>query len=165
MNDLAYVIKQSRIINYADDTTIHYSSNQGSDVETILNLDLNKATSWFSQNGMKANPHKYQAMVLGKIENDLQFKASEESIKTTDQTKLLGVLLDNKLKFNAHISNVCRKVSAQVNALNSLKNILSVKTKESLYRKELLKKINLSSLESRRIQDMLTTINITVYLI
>ena len=134
MNDLAYVIKQSRIINYADDTTIHYSSNQGSDVETILNLDLNKATSWFSQNGMKANPHKYQAMVLGKIENDLQFKASEESIKTTDQTKLLGVLLDNKLKFDAHISNVCRKVSAQINALNRLKNILSVKTKESLYR-------------------------------
>ena len=113
------------------------------------------------------------------------------------------MLLDNNLKFDAHISNVCQKVSAQINTLNRLKNILSVKTKESLYRsfvlpffyycsqvwhncgkrntnklekvneralryvykdkqssyQELLKKINLSSLESRRIQDMLTTIN------
>ena len=33
-----------------------------------------------------------------------------------------------------HISSICRKVSAQISALNRLKNILPLKTKESLYR-------------------------------
>ena len=79
---------------------------------------------------MKPNPDKYQVKVLGKRENNLHFEAADE----TDQTKLLEVLLDNMLKFDAHISNMCRKVSAQINALNRLKNILSVKTKKSLYR-------------------------------
>ena len=47
---------------------------------------------------------------------------------------LLGVTQDNRLKFDAHIANICRKVGRQVNALNTLKNILPYKTKETLYR-------------------------------
>ena len=121
-------------------------------------------------------------------------------------TKLssFGITIDNKLKFDAHIVCVCRKVSGQVNALNRLKNILPVKIKEELYRafilpnfyycshvwhhcgtrnsnkleraneralryvfkdkiapyKELLQRIGIgSTLENRRIQDMLITIN------
>ena len=36
---------------------------------TNLNIDLENATSWFIQNGMKPRPDKYPAMVLGKIED------------------------------------------------------------------------------------------------
>ena len=49
------------------------------------------------------------------------------------KTCLLGVVLDNELKFSDHISSICRKVSAQISALNRLKNILPLKTKELLY--------------------------------
>ena len=128
---------------------------------------------------------------------------SNQLTLTTNKTNLLGVVLDDKLKFDAHISGLCRKVSAQINALNRLKNILPVKTKESLYRSfilpyiyyynqvwhhcgkrnttkiekvneralrcvykdkqssyhELLQKVKLPSMESRRIQDMIITIN------
>ena len=43
------------------------------------------------------------------------------------QTCLLGVVLDNELTFDDHISSICRKVSAQISALNRLKNILPLK--------------------------------------
>ena len=83
---------------------------------------------------MKPNPDKYQAMALGKSENKLNFKLADIDIKTAEKTCLLGVVLDKKLRFDDHISSICRKVSAQISALNRLKNILPLKTKESLYR-------------------------------
>ena len=91
-----YAIKHCRIINYADDTNIPCSSKDVCAVQNNLNIDLEKAIPWFIQNGMKPNPDKYQAMVLGKTEDKLNFKLANVDIKTTDKTCLLGVVLDNK---------------------------------------------------------------------
>ena len=60
MNDLAHAIKHCRIVNRAHD------------VQNNLNIDLENATLWFIQNGMKPNPDKYQAMVLGKTERQIE---------------------------------------------------------------------------------------------
>ena len=51
-------------------------------------------------------------MVLGKTEDKFNFKLADIDIKTTEKTCLLGVFLDYELKFDDHISGVCRKVSA-----------------------------------------------------
>ena len=134
MNHLAYTIGQCRFVNYADDTNIHSFNKDVRAVQKNLNIDLENAASWFIQNGMKPNPDKYQAMALGKSENKLNFKLADINIKTAEKTCLLGVVLDNKLRFHDHISSICRKVSAQISALNRLKNILPLKTKGSLYR-------------------------------
>ena len=45
-------------------------------------------------------------------------------IPTQDKMELLGVTLDNKLKFEGQIRKICRKVSQQVAVLNRLKKIL-----------------------------------------
>ncbi|KAL9950755.1 hypothetical protein ACROYT_G043312, partial [Oculina patagonica] len=89
---------------------------------------------WFQQNGMKANPEKYQALVLGNSDYDMNIKCVDKRIPISKEIKLLGVTLDNRLKFDAHIADICRKVGGHVNALNRLKNILPCKTKEALYR-------------------------------
>ena len=68
---------------------------------------------------------KYQAMVLGRTEDQLLLESGNIDIRTIEKTNLLGVLLDSKLKFDDHVSSICRKVSAQINAL---KNILPPKT-------------------------------------
>ena len=121
MNDLEYAIKQRRIVNYADDTNIHCSGKDVRAVQNNLSIDLENATSWFIQNGMKPNPDKYQAMVLGKTEDKLNFKLADIDIKTTEKTVWGSI---TKLKFDDHISSICGKVSAQISALKRLKNIL-----------------------------------------
>ena len=108
---MAYAIKQCRIINYAVDTNIHCSNKDVRAVQNNLNIDLENVTSWFIQNGLKPNPDKYQAMVLGKTEDKFNFKLADIDIKTTEKTCLLGVFLDYELKFADHISSICRKVS------------------------------------------------------
>ena len=75
MNDLVHAIKHCSIVNYADD------------VQNNLNIDLENATLWFIQNSMKHNPDKYQAMVLGKTEDRLNFKLAEIDIKSGCQRK------------------------------------------------------------------------------
>ena len=99
-----------------------------------MNKDLDNTTKWFRENGMLANPEKYQALRLGKTDYDMNIKCCENTIPLSNEIKLFGATIDSKLKFDAHIVSVCRKVSGQVNALNRLKNILPVKTKEALYR-------------------------------
>ena len=83
---------------------------------------------------MMPNPKKYQAIVLGSKGCDINFQCANETIPTSNEINLLGVTLDSKLKFDAHIASVCRKVRGQVNALNRLKKILPCKVKELLYR-------------------------------
>ena len=52
-------------------------------IQNNLNIDLENATSWFIQNGLKPNPaDKYQAMVLGKTEDKFNFKLADIDIKT-----------------------------------------------------------------------------------
>ena len=65
MNDLAYAINESRLLSFAEDTNLYASNECPCIVENMINQDLFNASSWFKQNGMIANPTKYNAMVLG----------------------------------------------------------------------------------------------------
>ena len=55
MNDLSYVIKESTLSTYADDTQIFYADNDLPRVEETINHDLASADKWFAQNGTKRN--------------------------------------------------------------------------------------------------------------
>ena len=117
-----------------DDTNIHFSHCNPYIVEQTVNRDLDDAAIWFRENGMRANPERYQAIVLGNTgSQDVTIKCGTTEIPTTDEIELLGVTLDRNLKFYEHISTICRKVSSQINALRRLKNILPLKTKETTY--------------------------------
>ena len=134
MNDLIFAIRDCRLISYADDIKLHLSHQDPQAVEDGINLDLTNTIQWFQQNGMIANPDKYQALVLGNTAHDFDIKCEEKPIPVSSEIQLLGVTLDNKLKFDSHIASICRKVGRQVNALNRLKNVLPCRTKEALYR-------------------------------
>ena len=134
MNDLAFAIRDCRLISYADDTKLHLSHQDPQAVEDGINLDLTNTIQWFQQNGMIANPDKYQALVLGNTAYDFNLKCEENPLPVSNEIQLLCVTLDDKLKFDSHIASICRKVGGQVNALNRLKNALPCITKEALYR-------------------------------
>ena len=45
-------------------------------------------------------------------------------IPLQDDVDLLGVMVDSKLRFDAHVAKICRKVSQQVAVLKRMKKIL-----------------------------------------
>ena len=62
---------------------------------------------------MKLNPKKYQSIVLGSKGCDINFQCADETIPTSNENNLLGVMLDSKLKFDAHVASVCRRVGGR----------------------------------------------------
>ena len=51
------------------------------------------------------------------------------NIETSEQQKLLGVLIDNKLTFDKHINNSCAKPSQKLNALCRVSSFMSTNNK------------------------------------
>ena len=85
---------------------------------------------------MIVNPKNFQAMLVSKRKNnipeDLTISINDVNIKPNDSAKLLGIILDNKLNFEKHISSICKSASCQLNALFRLKNFLEFKERKIL---------------------------------
>ena len=97
-------------MRYADETKLHLSHQHPQAVEDRINLDVTNTIQWFQQNGIIANPDKYQALVLGNTVHDFDIKCEEKPIPVSSVIQLLGVTLDNKIRFDSHIASICRKV-------------------------------------------------------
>ena len=64
----------------------------------------------------KANSDK-SYLLLSDMDNSLSVNINEYEIFNNEHVKLLGITLDNKLKFNKHVSNLCKKASPKLHAL------------------------------------------------
>ena len=66
-------------------------------------------------NSMKANPDKCHLLLSTK--ENCHAVIGNHNIENSKQQKLLGILLDKKLNFEKHISNLCTKASQKLSAL------------------------------------------------
>ena len=73
---------------------------------------------------MKMNASKYQAILMRKSQVKPQFYCENTAIPITGELEMLGVAVDDKMKFERHIGNVCRNVSQQIAVLKRMKKIL-----------------------------------------
>ena len=76
-----------------------------------MESDLSRLHEWFTNNGMVANPKKFQLMFLGlKGQRRLRLNINDNKLSATDHVKLLGIEVANELKFNKHVKMLCSKV-------------------------------------------------------
>ena len=64
---------------------------------------------------MKVNPGKYHILLNTKNPFDVHLEGA--CITSSSCEKLLGITIDSDLKFDKHISDLCDKVSKEINAL------------------------------------------------
>ena len=50
-----------------------------------------------------------------------------------NQVKLLGITIDNELKFDDHITKICRQANSELSAVSRLARYLSMEQKKLLY--------------------------------
>ena len=69
-----------------------------------------------------------------KRSRDPVFKCEGTSILLVEEVELLGVTVDNKLKFESQIREICHKACQQIAVLKRRKKLLPLKLREKLYR-------------------------------
>jgi len=124
------------IYNYADDNTLVVSGTDLGQTKDLLGNACNQAISWFKNNHMKANPDKFQSMIFSRKclnQSEKSFKLGDHDIDCAKTMKLLGVYFDEKLCFDYHVREICKKAGRLVSALYRLKDKVSQKNKLKLY--------------------------------
>ena len=97
--------------------------------------------SWYQDNFLHANKEKYQAMtVTGRKTQELpiEVKINDDVVQQTKALQLLGITIDDKLIFNEHISNTCKKACQRVGLLMRLRNLIQTDAKPALYKTVIL---------------------------
>ena len=134
VNDLNYFITSTSLRLYADDTT-HYASDVSPTVlQYIINSDLSVLSRWFSMNFLQINAAKTQAIAIGPSSYQYDFHLNDSNVHTKDTLKILGVVLDSKLTFKAHIKQQLNKGCAKASALRRIRKFISKDVLVRLYK-------------------------------
>ena len=134
LNDLLSTLKLSNLFNFADDNSISTTADNTDHLLLTLKHESELAVKWFTENQMTINPDKFQAMILQNSKNyePVKLEIGSAKIETKNTVKLLGITIDNKLNFEEHISELCKKASMQLNTISRLQRFMGKEQKEAL---------------------------------
>ena len=135
INDLLLFVKKAEVYNYADDNTLVYFSKTLPDLVKILEEGSNVALDWLESNEMIANPEKFNVLIVKKDRSDtsgVPIKLKDNNIQSKTNIKPLGIKLDNRLNFDPHIADLCKKAATQLNVLKRLKSFIGLEERKTL---------------------------------
>ena len=128
INDLFLFLHETEVCNFADDNTLYCCSDSLEVVVSSLEKDLKESLKWFRANQLVANPDKFKAMFLGVgSSNKLSLSILGDTIECSENVKLLGIHIDNQLKFDVHINKICASAHKKINCLYRLRKYINIK--------------------------------------
>ena len=113
INDLENCTKYCRLNVFADDTMIYISRKNVEDLIVKMNEDLNNIYKYLCFNSLRVNINKCKYIIV----NDIKVKIggriiiNDITLEKVDKIKYLGVLLDDRVKFEIHARYIMNKIS------------------------------------------------------
>ena len=104
-----------------------------------LSIRANKAfldiSNWFKLNKLSVNVKKCNFIVFStkQIKVDIKINLEKFELERVKYTEFLGVIINEKLTWDDHISLVCNKVSKHIGILRRIKHKIPVTLLKSLY--------------------------------
>jgi hypothetical protein len=135
------IVESSSILHFmlfADDTNLSYSDNCINNLKVIVNSEIAKLSTWFTVNKLSFNCKKSNYMLFGhKHLDDALCKnmitINSNTLERVKVVKFLGILIDDKMDWKAHISHVASKVARNIGIMYKIKNKLNLSTMIMLY--------------------------------
>ena len=138
----AYVSPVSRLLasfgivhhSYADDTTLVLAADPPSNSLSLLESCTTSVSTWFAFNGLQLNANKSEVLHVGTRERrqaitlslSTHLSVAGSSLSLSSTSKILGVIFDPSLNFDAHISEICRTANYHLRALAHIRQFVSV---------------------------------------
>lgn len=137
INDLGNCLQSSNIRMFADDTLIYIISDNLEIAQKLITDDLNRIYIKLCQNKLKLNTNKSNVLIISNSKIDktkVNIDIGGQTLKIVEEVKYLGVIIDEKLKFDKNVNYICRKIGQKVNVLNRLRNQLNCQQKITIYK-------------------------------
>ena len=144
INDLPERVRNCYPHLFADDvqTSKSFTSDNAAVALSELNADLNNINDWSSDNGLSLNVDKCQHIIIGSqlfqnnpINNICHYNSvsiNNIKLKTYQHVRNLGVIFDQHLSWQVHLTSQCRLALQRLRYLYKFKNVLSKNTKRKL---------------------------------
>ena len=90
------------------------SNSDLKELNKTANCELKKIEKWLSVNKLTLNYSKTSLMLFSpksKCANDFSLSMRGKKINKVVEAKYLGIHVDEKLNWNVHIQNICKKIS------------------------------------------------------
>ena len=130
----SFLLKEQTFAIFADDNTIYSCQN---DLKTILKdrrYDILNLLKRFKENSMKANPKKFQFMILGKtLRQPITHNINQIKVKESQKVLLLGLTIDKQLTFKDHVDMLCSTANYRLHALRRIRKYLTPVKARLLY--------------------------------
>ena len=115
--DLFYDIDDLDFASFADDNTPYSGLSYKISVFGQLKGGIDKISDWFKNNFLKGNADKCHLITSSKT--PVEIDVSNITIMSEEKVKLVGIYIDNKLNFDYHISQICKKAGGKIACSNS----------------------------------------------
>ena len=123
-------------VQYADDTTSYLSGKKSNSLCQNMNSQLQLIDHWLQLKKLSLNISKTYCILLTRSNLNTQNVCIRYvKLRRVDQTKFLGIVVDNKLGFEGHIYTLSKKLSSTIGAIKRVKIFLpeSVVKNKSLF--------------------------------
>ena len=110
----------------ADDTTLETSGKDIKQVEHTLQKSLDQVSCWCDNNYMVISPKKTHSMTIATRQKHQQLPLSLDLLlhglkfEQVTEHRLLGIIIDNKLRWDTHTDTLCKTLSKCVFLLSKV---------------------------------------------
>ena len=136
INDLPNISEKLSFFLFADDTNIYYESDNLQELEKTVNAELKKLCLWLNINRLALNVGKTNFVIFRankKLTHNVTLVMNKKAIEQKDNVKYLGVLIDQHLRWNYHITNISKKISRGVGILTKLRHFMDTDLLKTIY--------------------------------
>ena len=99
---------------FADDTNLFLNYSNILNLETILNVELEKVSQWLYANKLSLNIEKTSFVVFyspqRRLAHELNLSISSMSVKSVNQVKYIGLIFDSNLNWKPYLHELSKKV-------------------------------------------------------
>ena len=135
INDIPVISRLAKFILYADDANIILTGDTLNEIEEQLFSLINALLEWVDSNGLLLNLKKTVYMLFSRtnIASNFTIKIRNTVIERKTETKFLGVLVDEKLKWAKHIKTVKSKMCRYVGIMYKIKHFLPLQARLQIF--------------------------------
>ena len=124
INDLHKAIEFSSVHHFADDTNLIITDKSMKKINKHINRDFKLVVEWIRANRLSLNTSKTELVIFKSknkiITKHLNFHISGQKIKPSSQVKYLGIILQDDLHWNSHLTKLRKKLSQSVGLISKV---------------------------------------------